>query len=81
MRRANPILQNRRQINVMQAVLKAGGIDWPDIFPVLISNSRNAQFEIHNRSVPILTRFDAVEYMVGQAPSRPIHRGGGHRSD
>ena len=70
MQRANPILQNRRQIQVMQAVLKAGEIDWPDIFPVLISNSRNAQFDIRNRSVPILTRFDAVEYMAGQVPGR-----------
>ena len=66
----NPILQNQRQIQVLKLILKVAGVDWPDIFPVLVSNSRNAQFDIRNRTVPILTRFDTIEYISGQVPSR-----------
>lgn len=66
----NPILQNRRQIQILRLFLKDKGVDWPDIYPVLVSKSPNGVFHIRNATVPILRPMAAAEHISAQTSDR-----------
>ncbi|MBU1693885.1 MAG: NERD domain-containing protein [Verrucomicrobia bacterium] len=66
----NPILQNRRQIRILRMFLEDKGVDWPDIYPVLVSKSRYGEFRIRNSTVPILRPKDAAAHISAQTSDR-----------
>lgn len=60
---ANPILQNRRHVEIFRHWLRAHGVDWPDVFPVLVMMAPSAEWEIRGLTVPILRPPAAAEYI------------------
>lgn len=60
---ANPVHQNRRQVEVLRQFLQDSGIDWPDIHPVLVSRSPEATFWIRNATVPILKPSEVARFI------------------
>ncbi len=67
---SNPILQNRRHVEIFRHWLRAHGVDWPDVFPVLVMMAPSAEWDVRNLSVPILRPNDAAEYIAKTAGSR-----------
>lgn len=67
---ANPIMQNRRHAEIFRHWLRAHGVDWPDVFPVLVMMAPSAEWEIRGLSVPILRPAAAAEYIANTVGSR-----------
>lgn len=65
----NPIVQNKRHLETVELLLQASGIDWPDVFSVIILTRRDTEFDIDSIT-PVLRPDDAVEYAARMQPSR-----------
>lgn len=67
---ANPIMQNRRHAEIFRHWLRARGVEWPDVFPVLVMMAPSAEWEIRGLSVPILRTAEAVDYIANTMGTR-----------
>ncbi len=66
---SNPILQNQRHVEVLNACLRAAGIQWPDVFSVVVMTSSRAEWKVANQTVPVLKPVAAAELIERfQAP-------------
>lgn len=54
----NPIIQSRRHAEVLGKFLRGKGIDWPDVFPMLVFLSQRTRFEISRQTLPVLYACD-----------------------
>lgn len=50
----SPMKQNERHLEVLRAHFAAAGIDWPDVFSLLVISNPSTTYKITNQSVPIL---------------------------
>lgn len=66
---SNPILQNQRQIQVLRLFLQDHGIEWPDLYPVLVSRSPEAVFWVQS-TTPILKPAEAAHHISSQQSGR-----------
>ncbi len=60
----NPLRQNRRQTDVLHAVLTAAGIRWPDLQPMVVFYSEHTTLEIEGSTSRIFTPRKAAEYIA-----------------
>jgi hypothetical protein len=67
---ANPVMQNRRHVEIFRHWLRAHGVNWPDVFPVLVMMAPSAEWEIRGLTVPILRPGAAADYIAGTSGSR-----------
>jgi len=65
----SPIIQNLRHVNTAKSLLQASGIDWPDIFSVIVLTRRSTEFDVDSVT-PVLRPIDAVDYAARMQPSR-----------
>jgi hypothetical protein len=65
----NPIVQNKQHMETVELLLQAAGIEWPDVFSVVILTRRDTEFDIDSVT-PVLRPDDAVEYAARLQPSR-----------
>jgi len=61
---SNPIIQNRRHIEVLSGYLKRAGINWPDVFGIIVFRSIRTTHYITQSSMPVLYPREAAEYMA-----------------
>lgn len=66
----NPIMQNRRHVEIFRHWLRAHGVEWPDVFPVLVMIAPSAEWEIRNVTVPILRPSQAAAYIMQHRGTR-----------
>lgn len=66
----NPIMQNLRHVEIFRHWLRAHGVVWPDVFPVLVMMAPSAEWEIRNVTVPILRPSQAADYILQHHRSR-----------
>ena len=50
--------------------LEDKGINWPDIYPVLVSKSAAGEFRIRNATVPTLRPAEAAQHISAQVSDR-----------
>ncbi|MBP7828746.1 MAG: NERD domain-containing protein [Kiritimatiellae bacterium] len=66
----NPIAQCKRQVEVLRLFLKDEGVDWPHVYPILVSRSPEAMFWVRSSTVPLLKPPEAARYIVKQTSDR-----------
>ncbi len=69
---ANPILQNRRHVAVLEKFLSTGGVPPIPIVPILIFTGRNTTLEIKNESALLMWPREAVDYILQAKREPPI---------
>jgi hypothetical protein len=65
----SPIIQNLRHVTTAESLLRASGIDWPDVYSVIVLTRRSTEFDIDSVT-PVLRPADAVDYAARMQPSR-----------
>jgi len=70
---SNPIIQNRRHIEVLSGYLKRAGINWPDVGGIIVFRSARTTHYITQSSMPVLYPREAAEY-IAQFKAPRIYR-------
>jgi len=61
---SNPVIQNQRHIDVLTGFLKRAGINWPDIFGIIVFRSTKTTHYITGGSMPVLYPREAAAYIA-----------------
>lgn len=59
----NPIKQTKRHVTVLRQALEKAGIDWPDIFSMVVFLSPRTTFKVVAADVPVCRPDDAITYI------------------
>lgn len=69
---ANPILQNRRHVAVLETFLRTGGVPELPLIPMLVFTGRNTTLDIKNQQSLLLWPREAVDYILQYNPKSPV---------
>ena len=60
----NPLVELRKQVEAVDRHLQRGGVEWPDIRPVLVIDAPGTEWRIASSSVPVLDPEAAVSHVA-----------------
>ncbi len=60
----NPIRQTKRHVDLLRQALLGAGIDWPDIFSVVVFLSPKTTFDVPDATIPVLRPQEAVRFIA-----------------
>lgn len=61
---SNPVMQNQRHVNVLEAVLRSGGAPDMAIIPLLVFRSKYATLEIADHRATMLWKAELADYIL-----------------
>lgn len=68
----NPILQNRRHVDILKRFLGAGGVPSVPIIPLLVFTGRDTTLEIANPEVRLMWPREAAEFILQYTTQAPL---------
>lgn len=72
---ANPILQNRRHVALLEKYLRTGGVSEVPLIPMLVFTGRNTTLDIKNQKSLLLWPREAVDYILQFKQDHPLPTG------
>lgn len=66
----NPLVELRKQVEAVNRHLQRGGVEWPDIQPVLVIDSPGTEWRIAAESAPVLDPEAAVRHVATWSAGR-----------
>ncbi len=67
---SNPLRQVRRHIEFLSGALRRGGLDWPDLYGILVFTSPYTTFTVNTDAIPVMKPHDAVAYIANKETER-----------